>query len=106
MPRRGYRFIGPVAAIEEDGATAGRHLTGSGADRAWCPRGSTHREPAPIGHPEAERRRITALSCELIRAAAGGMDLEDWREAVGGLSALDLREGRPPQRTRIRASRE
>ena len=42
---------------------------------------------APVVHSyEAERRQITALSCELVGAAAGGdgVDLEDLREAVGG----------------------
>jgi class 3 adenylate cyclase len=36
--------------------------------------------------PEAERRQITALSCELVGAAPGGdsVALEDLREAVGG----------------------
>jgi tetratricopeptide (TPR) repeat protein len=43
------------------------------------------RDPASIRHPEAERRQITALSCELVGAALGGdgMSLEDLREAVG-----------------------
>jgi TolB-like protein/class 3 adenylate cyclase len=43
-------------------------------------------DAAPIQHAEAERRQITALSCELVGAAPGGrdVDLEDLREAVGG----------------------
>jgi adenylate cyclase len=39
---------------------------------------------APIQHAEAERRQITALSCELASAATGvpGIDLEDLRDEV------------------------
>jgi TolB-like protein/class 3 adenylate cyclase len=50
------------------------------------PRVDLPRDPASIRHPEAERRQITALSCELVGAAPGGdgMSLEDLREAVGG----------------------
>jgi TolB-like protein/class 3 adenylate cyclase/predicted ATPase len=49
------------------------------------PRVDTPREAAPVAHGEPERRQITALSCELAGATAGalGIDLEDWREAVG-----------------------
>jgi class 3 adenylate cyclase/predicted ATPase len=41
-------------------------------------------DPAPIQHAEAERRQITALSCELAGIATGvpGIDLEDLRDAV------------------------
>jgi class 3 adenylate cyclase/predicted ATPase len=73
MPRRGYRFIGPLVASEENGAITP------------APRVDTSREAAPIEHGEAERRQLTALSCELVGVApgAGDMDLEDLREAVG-----------------------
>jgi tetratricopeptide (TPR) repeat protein len=49
--------------------------------RADLPRGSVS-----IGHREAERRQITAMSCELVGAAPGGEGaaLEDLREAAGG----------------------
>src|SRR5215467_9052064 len=93
MPRRGYRFIGPVAATEEDGATAAPPQADTSRDAApiehdaaaEAPRVDSPRETAPIEHPEAERRQITVLSCELIGAAAGpgGMDLDDLREAIG-----------------------
>jgi DNA-binding winged helix-turn-helix (wHTH) protein len=73
MPRRGYRFIGPVVAREANGVIAAP------------PRLDAPRDAAPIEHGEAERRQVTAMSCELIGIGrrAGGMDLEDWREAVG-----------------------
>ena len=43
------------------------------------------RELAPTPHHEAERRPVTAMSCELIGVAGrpDGRDLEDRREAVG-----------------------
>jgi DNA-binding winged helix-turn-helix (wHTH) protein len=79
MPRRGYRFIGPVVTGEKNGVIA----TPTWVDTA---RIDAPREVTPIEHGEAERRQITALSCELVRVAAGahGTDLEDLREAVAG----------------------
>jgi class 3 adenylate cyclase/Flp pilus assembly protein TadD len=39
----------------------------------------------PIEHDEAERRQLTALSCELLGVAAGpgGLDLDDLQETIG-----------------------
>jgi class 3 adenylate cyclase len=73
MPRRGYRFIGALAASEESGITAP-------SSRVDAPR-----KAAPIEHGEGERRQISTLSCELVDVARGadGMGLEDLREAVG-----------------------
>jgi class 3 adenylate cyclase len=72
MPRRGYRFVGPVVASEENGVIA-------------APPAAASRDVAASEHGEAERRQITALSCELVGvgAGAGGTGLEDLREAVG-----------------------
>ncbi len=93
MPRRGYRFIGPLVASEENGAImpAPRDDTSRGA--VPIEHGATLEsqkvDPPPdavaIERGEAERRQLTALSCELVGMAAGGggMDLEDLREAVG-----------------------
>jgi DNA-binding winged helix-turn-helix (wHTH) protein/predicted ATPase len=69
MPRRGYRFVGPVVTGEENCVTAAPPLL----DAAQTP------------HGEAERRQITAMSCELIGMSgrAHGTDLEDLREAIG-----------------------
>jgi predicted ATPase/DNA-binding winged helix-turn-helix (wHTH) protein len=73
MPRRGYRFVGPVVAREENSVTA------------TLPQVDAPRDVAPIWHDEAERRQITALSCELagVGAGAGGTSLEDLRETIG-----------------------
>jgi len=72
MPRRGYRFVGPVVAREENSITAAP------------PQVDAPLDAAPILHGEAERRQITALSCELVGAGAGagGKDLEDLRETI------------------------
>jgi predicted ATPase/class 3 adenylate cyclase len=93
IPGRGYRFLGPIVASEKDGVTAtapqvdiAREAAPVARDAtAPPPRVDTPREAAPVAHGEPERRQITALSCELVGAAGGalGIDLEDWREAVG-----------------------
>ena len=57
MPRRGYRFVGPVVASEENGVIAAPPL-------------AAPRDAAAIEHGEAERRQITALSCELVGVGA------------------------------------
>jgi DNA-binding winged helix-turn-helix (wHTH) protein/predicted ATPase len=105
IPRRGYRFLGPVVAREEGGVTASAlqadtprdavsvtHDANTVSPRVEAPRdaaappppAAAPRDGATIAHGEAQRRQITALSCELAGAAAGagGMDLEDLREAV------------------------
>jgi DNA-binding winged helix-turn-helix (wHTH) protein len=73
MPRRGYRFTGPVVAEIENGGMP--PLTAIEAPEGL----------GPTPHRDAQRRQITAMSCELVAAAAGayGTDLEDLREAVG-----------------------
>jgi class 3 adenylate cyclase len=50
------------------------------------PRVDFPRDSVSIRHREAERRQITAMSCELVGAAPGGdgAALEDLREAIGG----------------------
>jgi len=73
MPRRGYRFVGPVVARNENAVTAAP------------PQVDASRGGAPIWHDAAERRQVTALSCELVGsgADAGGIGLEDLRDAIG-----------------------
>jgi DNA-binding winged helix-turn-helix (wHTH) protein/predicted ATPase len=73
MPRRGYRYVGPVVAELQNGVTEALPQTDTAPELAAAPR------------HEAERRQITTMSCELVGNAgrAGGIDLEDWREAVG-----------------------
>jgi DNA-binding winged helix-turn-helix (wHTH) protein/tetratricopeptide (TPR) repeat protein len=73
MPRRGYRFVGPVNPMEESSLVV-----------ASVPEPATG-VSEPMHHDTAERRQVTAMSCELTGVAAhvDGMDLEDWREAVG-----------------------
>jgi DNA-binding winged helix-turn-helix (wHTH) protein/predicted ATPase len=75
MPRRGYRFVGPVMSeAQRDAVTAARPV----ADPLAL---------STIACQEAERRQITALSCELnsLKGRASVMGyLEDWREAIEG----------------------
>jgi TolB-like protein/DNA-binding winged helix-turn-helix (wHTH) protein len=86
MPRRGYRFVGPVVAGEKNSITA-------------APPVAAPRDAAPIRHDEAERRQITALSCDLLGVGteAGGTGLEDLREAVGAFQ----QSTRPSWRGRV-----
>src|SRR6516164_30498 len=69
---RGYRFVGPVAVEAENGLTAPAPI-------------SVALEPAPRLYGGAERRQITAMSCEVVdlSARADGLDLEDQHEAAG-----------------------
>ena len=73
MPGRGYRFIGPIVTEMEQGATVAP------------PRVDTARQPAPTLRHEAQRRQITAMSCELIgnSGRVDGVGLEDLRDVVG-----------------------
>ena len=72
VPGRGYRFIGPI--VTEIGQSA----------MAAPPQVDTAREPAPTPRADAERRQITAMSCELIGISGGadGVGLEDLRHVV------------------------
>jgi predicted ATPase/DNA-binding winged helix-turn-helix (wHTH) protein len=71
MPRRGYRFIGPVVTEVENSVMA-------------APPADTASAPPPTPHNTAERCQVTAMSCELIGMSgrADGVGLEDLREAV------------------------
>jgi DNA-binding winged helix-turn-helix (wHTH) protein/predicted ATPase len=71
IPRRGYRFIGPVVAREQNRVSA-------------APQVAAPRNAVPIWYGHAERRQITVLSCELVSGAAGaaGLGLEDLRETI------------------------
>ena len=87
MPRRGYRFVGPVVTEKENSVAAALAQV------------DAPRNVAPIRDDEAERRQITALSCERVGvgAGAGGADLEDLREAAGAFQ----QSSRPSWRGRV-----
>src|SRR4029077_3156867 len=75
MPRRGYRFVGPVATeIQKVFIEA-------------PPPFDAAPELAPTPDEQPERRQISVMSCALTEMGgrAGGMDLEDRREAVRAL---------------------
>jgi len=73
LPRRGYRFVGPLIAKDQNGIPE------------TPPQVDAARDAAPTPDDAAERRQITAMSCELIgmERQAEGVDLENLREAVG-----------------------
>ena len=70
LPRRGYRFVGPMIAKTENGGGIAQPV-------AVVLRPGSHTIPAP--QPEPERRQLSILSCDLDCA---GRDLEERREAV------------------------
>jgi DNA-binding winged helix-turn-helix (wHTH) protein/predicted ATPase len=72
MTGRGYRFIGPVDTELEKGVMA------------TLPQVDATRAGAPTSNTDAERRQITAMSCELsgMSGRADGVGLEDLSEAV------------------------
>jgi DNA-binding winged helix-turn-helix (wHTH) protein/predicted ATPase len=91
LPRRGYRFVGPIAAGSENSADAAPPMAGPWAARSLV-------DYAPARHEDAERRQITALCCELVGIAApGGCGLEDLWVAVTAfqrrLAAVAARHG-------------
>jgi len=73
MPRRGYRFVGPVVTQEENGLAAAP------------PQIDAVRDAAPERQGDPGRRQITAMSCELVGvpARAEGAALEGLHELVG-----------------------
>jgi class 3 adenylate cyclase/predicted ATPase len=77
LPRRGYRFTGPVVTKHRDDGVD--TTTVAASDAAVSP-------PSGIiaRAPQAERRQLTIMSCELIGSAAlsGPIDLEDLRDVV------------------------
>jgi len=72
MPGRGYRFVGPVVAGGENSVATAPPQVGP-------------RDAESIRYGEAERRQITAMSCEAIGVAAraDGIGLDDLLEAIG-----------------------
>jgi DNA-binding winged helix-turn-helix (wHTH) protein len=71
LPRRGYRFIGPVIAEALDEVIERPSQV------------DTAPKLAPRPPPDPERRQVAAMSCELINARpTDGTDLEDRREAI------------------------
>jgi hypothetical protein len=72
LPRRGYRFIGPISTPLENNESVDEHiLAAQAAASAEAVAGGIQTQP--------ERRQLSIMSCELI---CSGLDLEDLHEAV------------------------
>jgi DNA-binding winged helix-turn-helix (wHTH) protein/tetratricopeptide (TPR) repeat protein len=75
LPRRGYRFVGPLIANAENSAVMERQTPAA--------RDAPKLQAEAIGikplQAEPERRQLSIMSCELVWA---GLDPEDMREAV------------------------
>ena len=78
LPRRGYRFVGPV--------TKGAPVTAAdvpGSAPASAPIATAHPEAVDHGRRiEPERRQLTILCCELLLPARAALDPEDLRVIV------------------------
>jgi adenylate cyclase len=92
MPRRGYRFVGPVVAKEASSVPAAPLQVAAPPDAQ------------PIGHDEAECRQITAPSGDLVGGGAGdnGAGPEDLHQAVGAFQpSVSEIAGRHSRRGRV-----
>jgi class 3 adenylate cyclase/tetratricopeptide (TPR) repeat protein len=80
VPGRGYRLVAAVTRHDDAAAPSGPGLAAPDKPSLAVPQGAL-----PIRHGEAERRQVTAMSCELVDMTArpDSMDLEDLRETVG-----------------------
>ncbi len=78
MPRRGYRFVGPVATGEQNSTTAAP------------PQLAAPPNAELIGPSDGDGRQISAPSRELVDVGAGADEtgLEDVRETVGAFQPL------------------
>ncbi len=74
LPRRGYRFIGPITTPVQNNESADRHTPGAqAAESVQAVAVSIQTQPEP------ERRQLSIMSSELI---CSGLDLEELHEAV------------------------
>src|SRR5215831_14466142 len=80
LPRRGYRFVGPVdrADCESIATTSSMRQA---ADAAPSQGGPAHLPPTPRMEPE--RRQLTIAFCELICPSAFAFDVEDLADVIG-----------------------
>jgi DNA-binding winged helix-turn-helix (wHTH) protein/predicted ATPase len=80
LPRRGYRFVGPVHRAEcESSATASSTRQAAGASPSQGD--PVHLPPTPRMEPE--RRQLTIALCELICPSTSAFDVEDLADVIG-----------------------
>ena len=83
LPRRGYRFIGPIRAEDRPTVPSPPPApevaddTGVPPDLSPAPRTTTTQQAEP------ERRQVTIASCELIWPSGPDLDPEDLRDVTG-----------------------
>ena len=82
VSRRGYRFVAPVVEHTEGGPDPASPVPQDAP--AVHPQAHVALSPGALASPEAERRRLTVLFCDLVdsTALAGHLDPEDLREVV------------------------
>jgi DNA-binding winged helix-turn-helix (wHTH) protein/class 3 adenylate cyclase len=75
LPRRGYRFVGPMPTNFENNGSLALLPVAARSESSPPPESAIVRPP----RADPERRQLSIMSCELI---CGRLDLEDMREAV------------------------
>ena len=68
LHRRGYRFVAPVMAYTE--AVPGLHRCATLGDAGYAPSLRGGARPPTLAPPEAERRHLTVLFCDLAGSTA------------------------------------
>src|SRR5262249_15303191 len=80
LPRRGYRFVGPVDRADcESTPTTSSMRRAAGASPSQD--GLAHLPLTPRREPE--RRQLTIAFCELICPSASAFDIEDLADVIG-----------------------
>jgi DNA-binding winged helix-turn-helix (wHTH) protein/predicted ATPase len=74
LPRRGYRFIGPIANTENTAVIKRRTPAAQHSEKQQA-----ESLESRSSHEEPERRQLSIMSCELVWASR---DLEDMRDAI------------------------
>jgi class 3 adenylate cyclase len=83
-------LIEELVDVQQVAAREGKIVSWVGRDaEPQAPPATTSASPEPEAVPEAERRQLTLLFCDLVDSTrlAAGMDPEDWREVVRGYQA-------------------
>jgi DNA-binding winged helix-turn-helix (wHTH) protein/predicted ATPase len=80
LPRRGYRFVGPVNKADVESITTTQSMR-QAADASQSQHGAAHLPPTLRIEPE--RRQVTIAFCELICPAASAFDVEDLADVIG-----------------------
>src|SRR5262245_7957030 len=80
LPRRGYRFVGPVDRADVESLTTTLSMRQT-ADASQSQRGATQLPPTP--RMQSERCQLPNAYCELICPSASAFDVEELANVIG-----------------------